>query len=203
MADVVAPEEEVQEESKPTFYAIHSLVRRQKTKLTRTTAPKRHRFMLHIGGGDIKVRRGKHRPTVIREGLFMRHLRDIKEKADAGMIEVRTPTGQLVDLDTFEVAPLPPPKPTPDPPVDTAADDKPAGEPQRVYPEGRAIDEEPETPALADATLPEGEEPPPEEETLQSEEAGSSDTEEEELLVVDGHEVNYDEDAPEEGGEES
>ena len=108
-------------------YVLHSTVRKVQTRTKRALAPKRHRFVQRIGGGDITLRRG--RPVTVTEEVFLRHFEDIVVREDEGKSEVRTVTGELVDLSTLKAAPPAKSKPQPEKKLDTVADDKPTGRP--------------------------------------------------------------------------
>lgn len=143
-------------------YFIHSMVRRVQTRTKRAMAPKRHRFVLRIGGGEITVRRGRHRNTPVSEERLLKHLEELKQCWEAGMLEVRDSSGRVVDLNTMEAVGKPaPPVPQPKKVLDTAATDKPAGEKMPAYVEGKALGEEAEKPSVADDSIPEGKEAPP------------------------------------------
>ena len=127
------------------IYKVHSGVRKRHTRLQRMQATGRVSFVQRFGGGSIVVRRV--RPATITETQLKKHLDELQAAYDQGRAEVRTVTGQLVDLKTLEVVePLPPSTPLPHPPLDSAANDKtfPGGVGQKMplYREGRAIDEE-------------------------------------------------------------
>lgn len=137
------------------IYKVHSGVRKVHTRLQRKKAAGRHRFVQRLAGGDIVVRRV--RPATITGTQLRQHLAEFKRARDEGRAEVRTPTGQLVDLDTLKpVAGLPAAPPKPEPPLDSAANDKtfPAGvgEHRPKYPEGKGQAED--AGALPSITLP-------------------------------------------------
>lgn len=141
-------------------YVLHSMVRRQSTRTQRSVAPKRHRFVQRIGGGEITVRRGKNRGTKVTKALLEKYLEDIKQRVDEGQIEVRTLAGQVVDLSTMKAAPVAPSKPLPDP---VLAVEELGTSHVPVYEEGKGMMEEVEPPSTMDDELPEGELPEEEE----------------------------------------
>lgn len=119
----------------PVIYKIHSLVRKVQTRLKRQKAAGRHRFVQRLAGGDITVRRA--RPATVTEAKLERHLAELREAVREGKIEVRTPTGRVVDilepppayfddddLDGLEEETPVVSKPLPHPPLDSAANDK-------------------------------------------------------------------------------
>jgi hypothetical protein len=76
------------------------------------------------------------------------HLPEILKAWKEGKIEVRTPTGQVVNLDTFTVSPAAVEKPQPNVLPDSVARDKQIGLHVRSSPEMPAQTEKVETPAL-------------------------------------------------------
>ena len=151
-------------------YVIHNVVRRQHTRLKRQLAAGRHRFNQMVGGGDLRIPRGRSRP--VGKSFIEKHLKELKEKIEAGMLEVKTPGGQLINLSTMKVAAPSPPKPMPDPPTDTAADDKNQGSPKPVYFEGKGISEDVKSPTLASEGIPEGTNPEAEASEAEPSESG-------------------------------
>ncbi len=144
-------------------YVIHSGVRKRHTRHLRmqSAIANRAKFVQKVGGGDILVRRS--RPATVTDEKLMQHLDEIKAKAKQGLLEVRTTTGQLVDLETMKVVgpATSATKPVAHPPMDSVARDKQIGTHVRAYPEGRAHNESVEKPTLLKERMPEGEEPSP------------------------------------------
>lgn len=137
------------------IYKVHSGVRRVHTRLKRMKAAGRQRFVQRFAGGDIVVRRV--RPATITESQLRAHLPELKRAYEEGRAEVRTVTGDPVDLNTLKplvAKKVSPPKPAP--PLDSAAADKQfpggVGEKMPIFEGGKAIDEEMESPSVA--TLP-------------------------------------------------
>lgn len=127
------------------IFKVHSGVRKRHTKQLRRQTPGRADFVQRFIGGEIVVRR--NRPATITESKLKAHLPEFQRAFNEGRAEVRTPTGLLVDLSTLEVKEtLPAPTPVPHPPLDSAADDKPAGEKMPLFKEGDAQDEDVEPP---------------------------------------------------------
>jgi hypothetical protein len=110
----------------PVTYKIHSMVRSVHTRLQRQQAAKHHRFVTRLAGGAITVRRA--RPATVTEAQLKRHLGAVQQAVREGKVQVRTPTGQVVDIfgDKFhlesETPAVSPPKPSP--PQDSVANDK-------------------------------------------------------------------------------
>lgn len=144
------------EAKKEVTFVLHNTVRRRHTRLKRMQAASRHRFKQYVAGA---VRVTRNRPRPVKQSFIEKHLEELKAKEKAGLMEVRTPGGQLVDLNTMTAAPPPAPKPLPHPPMDSAANDEPMGAPMPIYREGKGVDEPVEPPALANDDIPEGIEP--------------------------------------------
>lgn len=87
----------------------------------------------------------------------MRDLEDLKKKAKMGVLEVRTSDGRLVDLSTMTAAPAPAVAPLPNPPLDSAANDIPAGQATPQFPGGKPVQSLPEFSAEEDMEM--GEDP--------------------------------------------
>ena len=137
---------------------LHNTVRRQHTRLKRAQSPTRHRFKQYVGGA---IRVTRNRPRPVRQSFVEKHLVQLKDMFEAGLMEVRTRGGQLVDLNTMKAASPPKPKPQPNRRLDSAADDKPMGSPKPMYEEGKGLTEPVEAPSLARGDIPEGHDPEP------------------------------------------
>jgi hypothetical protein len=74
--------------------------------------------------GDLQHRLIAGRPVLVSEEMVRRNLTELKFKAAAHMIELRTRDGRLVDLNTMEAAPPAPPTILPHPVLDSVANDK-------------------------------------------------------------------------------
>lgn len=126
----MASEEPVQEETqapsakkKSEVFRIHSMVRKVQTKNQRMKAATHHRFVQRFGGGAITVRRA--RPATVTRPLLERYMKEIQQAVEEGKVIVKTLTGGVVDLKTFTVTePSTVAKPLPNPPLDSAANDK-------------------------------------------------------------------------------
>lgn len=141
-------------EAKQVFY-LHNVVRRRHTRLKRMQSVGRHRFKQYVG--DVRVTRNRPRPVL--QSFIEKHLEELKKMQEEGVMEVKTASGQLIDLNTLSAAPAPAPKPQPKPPMDTAANDKNQGSPKPHYPEGKGVDEVVDPPSVTTDGLPEGVEP--------------------------------------------
>mgnify|MGYP000588513635 CR=1 FL=1 len=139
-----------------TIYVLHSGIRKLRTRSLRRHNPMtaRSRFVQKLGGGAILVRRA--RPARVTGEVLARHLEEIKAQVAKGALEVRTLTGQLVDLVTFKSAELPVTKPQPEPPVDSLADDHPADD-EPADPDVELVDDgsaDPDVEGVAPDTTP-------------------------------------------------
>lgn len=147
-------------------FQIHNTTRDPKTRLVRSSSPITSKMTLLLGGGSIRCMR--NRPATVTESALRRMLPELVEKASFGLIRVTTLKGEQVDLGTLkalEKAPPAPPKPKP--PVDSAANDKPAGIPMAKYADPKGIPQGAEVPMplVGEPAIPEGE-PAPEEPVL-------------------------------------
>jgi hypothetical protein len=125
------------------IFKVHSGVRKRHNKLLRRKTPGRADFVQRLVGGDVIVRR--NRPATITESKLKAHLPEFERAFAEGRVEVRTPTGLLVDLNTLKVAEtLPAPAAQPHPPLDSVKDDKNAGvgEKMPIFKDGVAFDED-------------------------------------------------------------
>ena len=141
----------------PDTYMIHSAVRKRHTRMARAKAPSRHRFVQRLAGGTIVVRR--NRPARVTAKKLKECLAELKTAAAEGRIDVKTETGQLVDLTTMTIAAVPITPPKPAPPTSSVATDKQVGTPKPMYPEGKAQDEVAATPAITQPDIPDGIDP--------------------------------------------
>lgn len=110
------------------FYQIRSDVRRVQTRVKRASSPTRHKFTQNLMGG--RVRLVRNRSINVSRELVMEHLDELREKADAGILSVCLPDGRPVDLHDPDFAPVGPERvapPLPNPPLDSVANDTPAG----------------------------------------------------------------------------
>lgn len=156
----------------PEVFHIHNLTRSVSTRLQRAKAAQRPRFKQLLGGGIVRLVRG--RPVPITKPMVERLLLELIQKEKEGILKVTTPDGRLVDLSTLkplEAKKVVPPKP--EPPQDSAENDEtfehgvgneipqvPGGLPQGAAPPlPEALKGIPEG---VDA-VPEGKEPEPEE----------------------------------------
>lgn len=118
-----------------TLYTIHSVVRGRGNRALRASMPVHHRFAQYIGKDQKRLIRS--RPLVITEEMLMRDLQELKEKAKMGILEVKTGDGRVLDLETMQpTGPVAVSPPLPNPPLDSAANDKPAGQNMPMFPGG-------------------------------------------------------------------
>lgn len=121
MAD---PKEKTKEPKAPAvFYLLKNVTRGRTNRTARVAqAVGRVPFVQRFAGGTILVRRA--RPARISEAALKANFAEIKRAVDQHKIEVTTLSGRLVNLNTWEVAPAPAVQPLPNPPLDSAMNDK-------------------------------------------------------------------------------
>jgi hypothetical protein len=120
----MASEEPVQQKKKPQeTFKVHSMVREIATRNHRMKAATHHRFVQRFGGGQITVRRA--RAATVTKAVLLRHLKELKKAEAEGKVVVKTMTGAVVNLETFDVTPpVDTASPPPNKPLDSAAKDK-------------------------------------------------------------------------------
>lgn len=159
----MASEEPVEKTKvKVKTYRIHSLVRKVQTRLQRAKSPSRHRFVQRFGGGSITVRRA--RPATVTEDKLLANLDELKKAVRDGRVIVKTPTHEVVDLDTMSASPQPSKdSPKPKPPEDTASADKTfeegVGEHKPIFPDGAGQAQKVEAPQVRTSLTGEDEKP--------------------------------------------
>jgi hypothetical protein len=104
------------------YYHVHCVVRGRHNRTARFTQVGRRALVQKFAGGTVLVRRGK--PARLTEAALIANLPELKQAVSEHRVNVTTLTGQAVDLGTFEAAPLPATKPLPNPPLDSAKNDK-------------------------------------------------------------------------------
>ncbi len=109
-----------------TQYAVHSVVRAAAHRTHRAQLPAALRKKHYIGTTQVRLVPG--RPLIIDEAMLQRNLADLRAKAALHVLEVRTMDGRVLDLSTLEPGPAAPAPVLPHPKLDSAADDKPAGQ---------------------------------------------------------------------------
>lgn len=126
------------------MYKVHSGVRKVHTRATRRKTPGRARFVQRLLGGAVIVRRV--RPATITKTQLLDNLEEFKVANKEGRIEVKTVTGELIDLETMTPIEKAPAPPKPHPPLDSIANDKTfehgVGRHMPKYPDGKGIAED-------------------------------------------------------------
>lgn len=118
---------------KPKLYHLMSTSRSVRTRVVRAHNPMHSGLKQFIAGEYRLIRK---RPLVFTEEQLAKHLQEVKNKQALGMLEVRTPDGRLVDLETMQVATASAAPPKPAPPKDSIANDEPWGEKMSEVPAG-------------------------------------------------------------------
>lgn len=126
-------------------YVVHNTVRARHTRSLRVLAAQHPRQRVHVGDSQMRVVRG--RPLYITEEQLRRYQAELQDKAHQGVLEVRTASGQLVDLATLKVAPPPVAPPIPHVRLDSIANDDP-GPMIRIPPAGDLDETIPGEPSL-------------------------------------------------------
>lgn len=125
----------------PFLLQVRSEVRRQNTRLQRMRSPTRHRFKQYLFS-DPSKRLIRRRPIVITAQAVVGNLDELITKERLGILGVFTPDGRRVNLKALKdhsgdvLGPRTAPVPLPHPPLDSAANDIPAGEAMPSYVDG-------------------------------------------------------------------
>jgi len=125
------------------LFTVKNSVRSPHTKLRRKQSSGPNNLKQYLGGGELRVIRGTG--LKVTEATLLKHLKEILGKVRRGELQVFAPNGQLLTLEALErgagmeMPPLPPPVPLPNPPIDSAKNDLPAGGPIAQYPGGDPV----------------------------------------------------------------
>ncbi len=144
-----------------TAYKIHNMSRAVETRhLRAASSAQRAPKKLLLGGGVVRVLRG--RPATVAERALRRMLPELVKREARGELKVTNMAGQRVDLSTLKpIEPPAPEEPKPNPPLDSAANDKQnVGEHKPQHVGGAAAGQKLETPAVVTSGVPEGSEEP-------------------------------------------
>lgn len=104
------------------MYQIQNTTREMSTRIQRYGQPTHNRLKQYVLKSQRRLVRG--RPVLVTEEELQDNLEELREKSHDGILEVRTMDGRLVDLDTLNVAPVPPTMPSPSFPLDSVTRDK-------------------------------------------------------------------------------
>ena len=96
---------------KPVIYRLHSMVMSVHTREKRHSLPGKRRWVQYLGGGQITIRR--NRPAEVGKEVLLKYLPEIQRLEKEGMLQVRLPSGEKVDLTTLQAETSPPPPPPP------------------------------------------------------------------------------------------
>lgn len=123
------------------FYQVVSTVRKPTTRMLRAASPVHHRLKQYLFNGSKTPTRRlvRNRAVVITEAELKLNLKELQDKCKAGILEVRTMSGRLVNLKDMSVAPEKPVPPLPHPPLDSVANDVPAGVHEPMFMGGATI----------------------------------------------------------------
>lgn len=103
-------------------YLIHSVARGRGNRTARAGLPQNPRMKQYIGASQSRLVRA--RPLVVSEKMVMDNITELRTKAAAHVLELRTRDGRLVDLETLTPGRAPPSPPLPHPLLDSVANDK-------------------------------------------------------------------------------
>ncbi len=121
-----------------TTYAIHNTARARHTRGVRSTNATHRGMKQYVTTGQHRLIRG--RPVIVTEEVLLTNLEELRKKNKAGILEVRTLDGRILNLDTLvpPVATFPPP--LPHPPLDSVArDTQNVGNPMQLFPGGESL----------------------------------------------------------------
>jgi hypothetical protein len=107
-------------------YLIHNVSRDVRHRTHRAQAATHSKKKHFLNGGSVRVLRA--RPLLMSHAQLLQHLPELREKHVQHMLEVRTPDGRTVDLNTFQLAAPAPAVVLPHPKLDSAADDLQVGQ---------------------------------------------------------------------------
>lgn len=116
----------------PDILHVRSQVRAPGNRTLRARQPTRHRFKQYLFA-DPSKRLVRKRPLRVSASAVRANLDELIEKEAAGILSVHAPNGARINLAALKagqvvMAQLPPPAPLPNKPLDSAANDTPAGE---------------------------------------------------------------------------
>lgn len=171
--ELQAPEEKPQDVTEEKFL-LKNAVRGRMNRTLRAQQPVHHRLKQYIAGGKYRVIRG--RPVVLKRSEVDKHFDELKTKIAAGVFDLCTLDGRLVNIDSLEpIKELGPSAPLPNPPLDSIANDQQnVGQHMPQFPGGHVEGQPAEVPALvagAQSDESESEEAQPEDEGTEEEPA--------------------------------
>lgn len=107
-------------------FLVHNGSRAKANRTLRAKSPEHGGFKHYVFNNTQRLISA--RPLLITEEKLKQHLEELKEKQSKGLLYVTTPQLEVVDLETLSVVAAPAPEgPKPNPPLDSAANDKPVG----------------------------------------------------------------------------
>lgn len=113
---------EVDAPGAPRTFWLKSVVRGRANRTQRAVQPGRMPFVQRFAGGTIMVRRA--RPARITEAALLANIVEITKAVRQHKVIVTDMSGRVLSLDILESAPAPAEKPMPNPPLDSANNDK-------------------------------------------------------------------------------
>lgn len=114
-------------------YVIHNVAHHPKTRHIRAAAPTAIRHKQFI----LKTQRRliPNKPIELTDAEVLDNLEELLSLESRGIVELRTRSGEIVDLKTFQVQPKLPPPPLPKFRQDSAQNDPPRGKPVQFVPD--------------------------------------------------------------------
>lgn len=127
----------------PDILHVRSMVRAQATRTARARQPTRQRFKQYLFGNPA-LRLMRKRVLRITATMARTNLDELIAKEAGGLLAVYTPNGARIDLAALKrgevvLAQLPAPAPLPNPPLDSANNDIPAGQNMPQYVDGTFV----------------------------------------------------------------
>jgi len=113
------------EKSEPEVFVLHNTSRSIHNRNQRAAEPATGRRR-QVLTGEARVMKG--RPLVVTKDWLEKNSAQVKAQIAAGLVQVRTRDGLLIDLNTGTVEAVPVPAPAPNPPLDSVKNDRKVGE---------------------------------------------------------------------------
>lgn len=140
----------------PDILHVRSQVRAQSNRTQRARHPTRHRFKQYLFA-DPSKRLVRKRPLRVSAELVRANIDELIEKERIGILSVHAPNGARIDLAALKagrvvMAAVAPTPALPNPPLDSAANDTPAGENMQQYLGGTFVNDPAADAVLEDMT---------------------------------------------------
>lgn len=104
-------------------FLIRNSTRGRANRTLRATQPQRHSLRQYLAGGKYRIIRG--RPITLGLSEIQAIMPELVAKVRSGALEICTPDGRLIDIETGEpMVDMAPSAPLPNPPLDSIANDQ-------------------------------------------------------------------------------